>query len=500
EAVTAKFDLELAMSEVDGGLAATLIYATDLFEAATIARLADHFVRLLREIAARPEARLSELSLLSAVERQQLTAWSGKSVAYPQDRCLHELFAEQAARDPGALAVTMDGEELSYGALERRANRLAHHLRRFGVGPDVIVGLCVERSLDMVVGVLGILKAGGAYLPLDPRYPAERLAYMLEDARVPVLVTQAALLERVPATGAIIVQLDVDASAIAGHPETAPAVSCDADHLAYVIYTSGSTGRPKGVMTSHRGIMNLADAQLDQLPLTASDRILQFASISFDAAVWDLVMSWRVGAALVLADQHDLMPGEPLRELLQRHRVTAVLLPPAALAALPVAPLPDLKILIAGGEACTAELLRPWLAGRRVFNAYGPTESSVCTTVHHCGDERRPPIGRALPNTRTYVLDAQLEPVPVGVAGELYIGGVGLARGYLHRPGLTAERFVPSPFARGERLYRTGDLTRWRADGVLDYLGRLDHQVKLRGFRIELGEIEAALLAQAGIA
>ncbi|WP_315782233.1 non-ribosomal peptide synthetase, partial [Bradyrhizobium sp. SZCCHNR2011] len=455
---------------------------------------------LLQEIAARPEARLSELSLLSAVERQQLTAWSGGSVAYPQDRCLHELFAKQAARDPGALAVTMDGEELSYGALERRANRLAHHLRRLGVGPDVIVGLCVERSLDMVVGVLGILKAGGAYLPLDPRYPAERLAYMLEDAKVPVLVTQAALLERVPATGAIIVQLDADASAIAGHPETAPAVSCDADHLAYVIYTSGSTGRPKGVMTSHRGIMNLADAQLDQLPLQASDRILQFASISFDAAVWDLVMSWRVGAALVLAEQHDLMPGEPLRELLQRQRVTAVLLPPAALAALPVAPLPDLKILIAGGEACTVELLRPWLAGRRVFNAYGPTESSVCTTVHHCGDARRPPIGRALPNTRTYVLDAHLEPVPVGVAGELYIGGVGLARGYLHRPGLTAERFVPSPFARGERLYRTGDLARWRADGVLDYLGRLDHQVKLRGFRIELGEIEAALLAQAGIA
>ncbi|WP_315729290.1 non-ribosomal peptide synthetase [Bradyrhizobium sp. SZCCHNS2021] len=498
--LTAKFDLTLFVREATDGIACTFEYATDLFEAATIARLADHFVRLLQEIAARPEARLSELSLLSAVERQQLTAWSGDSVAYPQDRCLHELFAEQAARDPGAPAAVMGDEELSYGALERRANRLAHHLRRLGVGPDVIVGLCVERSLDMVVGVLGILKAGGAYLPLDPRYPAERLAYMLEDARVPVLVTQSGLMQRLPATEAVVVQLDVDASAIAGHAETAPAVSCDADHLAYVIYTSGSTGRPKGVMTSHRGIMNLADAQLDQLPLTAGDRILQFASISFDAAVWDLVMSWRVGAALVLAEQHDLMPGEPLRELLQRQRVTAVLLPPAALAALPVAPLPDLKILIAGGEACTAELLRPWLAGRRVFNAYGPTESSVCTTVHHCGDARRPPIGRALPNTRTYVLDAHLEPVPVGVAGELYIGGVGLARGYLHRPGLTAERFVPSPFARGERLYRTGDLARWRADGVLDYLGRLDHQVKLRGFRIELGEIEAALLAQAGIA
>ncbi|WP_371507681.1 amino acid adenylation domain-containing protein [Bradyrhizobium sp. ORS 285] len=500
EAVTAKFDLELAMSEVGDGLQATLTYATDLFDAATIARLADHFVRLLQEIAARPDARLSKLNLLSTEERQQLESWSGNTIASTQDGCLHELFAEQVTRDPAALAVVMEGEELSYGALERRANQLAHHLRTLGVGPDVIVGLCVERSLEMVIGLLGILKAGGAYLPLDPRYPPERLAYMLGDAKVTVLVTQAAVRERVPATEAVVVHLDADAAVIADQPETAPLTSCDADHLAYVIYTSGSTGRPKGVMTSHRGIMNLADAQLDRLPLTAGDRILQFASISFDAAVWDLVMSWRVGAALVLAAQHDLMPGEPLRELLERQRVTAVLLPPAALAALPVTPLPDLKILIAGGEACAAELLRPWLAGRSVFNAYGPTESSVCTTVHLCGDERRPPIGRALPNTRTYVLDAQLAPVPIGVAGEIYIGGVGLARGYLHRPSLTAERFVPSPFAKGERLYRTGDLARWRADGVLDYLGRLDHQVKLRGFRIELGEIEAALLAQAGVA
>ncbi|WP_257168771.1 non-ribosomal peptide synthetase [Bradyrhizobium sp. SRS-191] len=498
--LTTKFDLTLFVRESADGIDCAFEYATDLFDAATIARLADHFVRLLHEIAARPDACLSDLNLLSAAEWQQLAAWSGSSAAYAQDRCLHELFAEQASRDPAALAVVMEDEELSYGALERRANQLAHHLQRLGVGPDVIVGLCVERSLDMVVGVLGILKAGGAYLPLDPRYPPERLAYMLADAKVTVLVTQATVRERLPKTDAIVVQFEADAAEIAQQPDTAPLTSCDADHLAYVIYTSGSTGRPKGVMTPHRGIMNLADAQLDQLPLTAGDRILQFASISFDAAVWDLVMSWRVGAALVLAAQHDLMPGEPLRELLEQQRVTAVLLPPAALAALPRSPLPDLKILIAGGEACTAELLRPWLAGRAVFNAYGPTESSVCTTVHRCGEEGRPPIGRALPNTRIYVLDAQLQPVPIGVAGELYIGGAGLARGYLHRPSLTAERFVPSPFVSGERLYRTGDLARWRADGVLDYLGRLDHQVKLRGFRIELGEIEASLLAQTGVA
>ncbi|MGY3450251.1 amino acid adenylation domain-containing protein [Bradyrhizobium sp. USDA 4353] len=295
---TTKFDLTLFVRETADGIECALEYATDLFDAATIARLADHFVRLLQDIAARPEARLSELNLLSAEERRQLESWSGSSAAYEQDRCLHQLFAAQAARDPAALAVVMEGEELSYGALERRANQLAHHLQRLGVGPDVIVGLCVERSLDMVIGVLGILKAGGAYLPLDPRYPAERLAYMLDDARVAVLVTQAAVRERLPTTDAVLVQLDADAAAIAQHPETAPLTSCDPDHLAYVIYTSGSTGRPKGVMTSHRGIMNLADAQLDRLPLTASDRILQFASISFDAAVWDLVMSWRVGAAL----------------------------------------------------------------------------------------------------------------------------------------------------------------------------------------------------------
>jgi acyl-coenzyme A synthetase/AMP-(fatty) acid ligase/acyl carrier protein len=253
-------------------------------------------------------------------------------------------------------------------------------------------------------------------------------------------------------------------------------------------------------MTSHRGIVNLADAQLAQLQLEETDRILQFASISFDAAVWDVVMSWRVGAALVLAEAHDLMPGEPLRDLLIRQRITTVLLPPAALAALPPTSLPDLKTLIAGGEACSAELLRPWLAGRQVFNAYGPTESSVVTTMFRCTADRKPPIGHALPNTRVYVLDGKMQPVPIGVAGELYIGGAGLARGYLLRPALTAERFVPNPFAAGERLYRTGDLVRWRSDGELDYLGRLDTQVKLRGFRIELGEIEAALLAQESIA
>jgi amino acid adenylation domain-containing protein/non-ribosomal peptide synthase protein (TIGR01720 family) len=499
--VAAKFDLELSIAETSDGLSASLVYATDLFDASTIARLADHFQRLLEQVGIQPDRRVGELVILSSAERHQLvTEWNDTAVAYPQDICLHELFADHAERRPDAVAALFGDDELCYGELDRRANQLAHHLRHLGVGPDVVVGLCVERSLDMVVGVLGILKAGGAYLPLDPRYPVERLAYMLTDAKVSVLLTQEALVTRLPPSNAEQVRLDADWPRMAEQPDTAPASGVDADHLAYVIYTSGSTGRPKGVMTSHRGIMNLADAQLAQLPLEETDRILQFASISFDAAVWDVVMSWRVGAALVLAEPHDVMPGEPLRDLLVRQRITTVLLPPAALAALPATSLPDLRTLIVGGEACTAELLRPWLSGRQVFNAYGPTESSVCTTMFRCAGEGKPPIGRPLPNTRTYVLDARMQPVPVGVAGELYIGGAGLARGYLLRPGLTAERFVPNPFTPGERLYRTGDLVRWRADGELDYLGRLDTQVKLRGFRIELGEIEAALLSQPDVA
>jgi amino acid adenylation domain-containing protein len=498
--VPAKFDLELSMVEADGALAASIVYATDLFDAATIERLAGHLARLLDAIVADPERRTSELPLLGEAERRQLAAWAGTVVPYPEDRCLQDLFAAQAARTPDAPAVICEDHTLSYRELERRANRLAHHLRAIGVGPDVVVGLSMTRSPDLVVGVLGILKAGGAYLPLDPGYPADRLAFMLADARVPVLLTQSHLVDRLPVHAATLVRLDADAPHIARWPDTPPPGATDPQHLAYVIYTSGSTGRPKGVMIPHRGAMNLAEAQLTGLPLGPADRILQFASISFDAAVWDLLMAWRAGAALVLADPHDLMPGEPLRELIIRQHITTVLLPPSALAALPSAELPCLTTLLVGGEACAAEQLRPWLAGRIVLNAYGPTEASVCTTLFDCGsDQRRPPIGRPLPNTRTYVLDQRLEPVPIGVAGELFIGGAGLARGYLARPALTAERFVPNPFAPGERLYRTGDRVRWRADGELEFLGRLDTQVKIRGFRIEPGEIEAALLAQPGI-
>ncbi|WP_315787594.1 MULTISPECIES: non-ribosomal peptide synthetase, partial [unclassified Bradyrhizobium] len=500
-ATSVRFDIEMSMTEVGGRLTGCLLYATDLFEAATAERLVSHFSELLRCVIAKPDARLSQLQLMPDDERRHVLAeWSAAPALPVPHRTLHELFVAQAAGSPDLPALAKDGDQLTYGELDRRANQLAHHLRGLGIGPDAVVGICVERSFDMIIGVLGILKAGGAYLPLDPNYPAERLAYMIADSATRVVLTHSSLVDRLITGDAVTVGLDVVSSEISRLPTSAPAVAVHPDNLAYVIYTSGSTGRPKAVMVPHRGATNLAEAQLAPLNIAPHSRVLQFASFSFDAAVWELLMSWRCGAALVLADRHDMMPGEPLHNLLHRERIGAVLLPPSALGTLRADSLPDLKTLLVGGEACAAELVAPWTGPRIVLNAYGPTEASVCTTVYPCTVERRAPaIGRPLANTCVYVLDDHSEPVPVGVPGELHIGGAGLARGYLSRPGLTAERFIPNPFERGDRLYRTGDLVRWRSDGALEFLGRLDQQVKIRGFRVELGEIEAALLTESKV-
>jgi amino acid adenylation domain-containing protein/non-ribosomal peptide synthase protein (TIGR01720 family) len=505
-----QFDLMLVMQQTPAGLVGQFQYATDLFEAGTIARLAEHFVRLLDGIVADPQRRVSELALLGEAERHQLVSgWNDTAVSYPQPHALHELFAAQAARTPDAVAVTYEDEVLSYAALEARANQLAHYLRRRGVGAETVVGLCAERSLAMVVGLLGILKAGGAYLPLDPSYPAERLGYMLGDARAPVLLTQAALLDRLPVHSAQIIQLDADAAAIAEEPVTAPRSGVDADNLAYVIYTSGSTGRPKGVMNSHRGILNRILWMQDAYRLSATDRVLQKTPFGFDVSVWEFFWPLAFGARLVVARPGGHQDPVYLSEVIERAGVTIAHFVPSMLQAfLEAGELErcgSLRDVMCSGEALPVETQNSFLTrlSARLHNLYGPTEAAVDVSAWRCAvtsSAASVPIGRPISNIALYVVDRYGEPVPVGVAGELLIGGIGVARGYLGRGGLTAERFVPSPFGAGERLYRTGDLARWRADGALEFLGRLDFQVKLRGLRIELGEIEAALLTHAAVA
>jgi amino acid adenylation domain-containing protein len=496
---TAKFDLVLKFVETQRGLVASLNYSTDLFEETTVRRMLGHLEMLLAAIALDAERPLSELSIMPAAERAQvLSAWNDTAAAYAHDKCIHELFEEQAGRTPESVAVVCGGREVTYGELNARASQLAHYLRGLGVGAETLVGICVERSPEMVVSVLGILKAGGAYVPLDANYPLERLSFMLEDTGLPILLTQAHLLERLPAHAGRVVCVDTEWNEIAAAAEENPEKLTTSDNLAYVIYTSGSTGVPKGVELAHRGLVNMAQAQSRAFSLRAENRILQFASLSFDASIFEIVMSFAAGATLYLESRETLLPGASLAALLREQAITNVTLPPSALALLPVEDLPDLQTIVVAGEACGAELVARWATnGRRFFNAYGPTEATVWATAAECGDaaRRKPPIGRPIDNVEAYILDAHLQPSPVGVAGELYIGGAGLARCYLKRPALTAARFIPHPFSSiaGRRLYKTGDRARFLADGEIEFIGRIDRQVKVRGFRIELGEIETAL-------
>jgi amino acid adenylation domain-containing protein len=497
ESVTSKFDLTLAIGNTDTGLVGVWEYNTDLFDASTIARMADHFVTLLEAIVANPSERIDQLPLLTEVEQQQLLIeWNDTQVDYPQDKCIHQLFEEQVARTPDAVAVVFENEQLTYGELNSRANQLAHHLRSLGVGADVLVGICVERSLLMIVGLLGILKAGGAYVPLDPEYPQERLQYILDDALVSVLLTQQRIFDRLPQHQAQLVCLDDIWEKIAQNNQNNPASGVTAFNLANLIYTSGSTGKPKGVMVEHTGLINLAQAQIQTFGLDCDSRVLQFASLSFDASIWEIIMALGSGATLYLGTKDSLLPGTPLIQRLKDYSITHITLPPSALAVLPAEELPALQTIIVAGEACSAELIKQWSVGRNFFNAYGPTEASVCATVAKCTDSgSKISIGRPIANTQIYILDSHLQPVPVGVPGELHIGGAGLARGYFNRSELTQEKFIPNPFSDepDSRLYKTGDLARYLPDGNIEYLGRIDNQVKIRGFRIELGEIEAVL-------
>ncbi|MBV9482664.1 MAG: amino acid adenylation domain-containing protein, partial [Acidobacteria bacterium] len=406
---------------------------------------------------------------------------------------------EQVERTPDAVAVVYEEQQLSYAELNRRANQLGHYLRGLGVGPDERVGICVERGLEMVVGLLAILKAGGAYVPLDPDYPVERLSFMLEDAQVPVLLTQGHVRQRLPMTWAQVFCLDSDWGQVVQHSSKNLQMSVDPKSLAYVIYTSGSTGVPKGVMVEHGGVCNLAMAQIRSFAVEPDSRVLQFASFSFDACVSEMVMALCRGASLQLCAQAEVVVGDALEKAVARRQISHATLPPVVLATLPEGTdLESVCTLIVAGESLSEGLAKRWVGGRHLINAYGPTEATVCATMHGCRIEemgKKPPIGRAIANSRTYILDRNGEPVPVGVTGELYIGGAGVARGYYQRADLTAEKFVPDPFAggRGERMYRTGDLGRWRGDGTIEFVGRNDEQVKIRGYRIELGEIEATL-------
>ena len=486
-----------------GGMTCIVEFACDLFERASVMRHGERLLRLLEAVADDPDVRLSAIEVDSPEQRRQVVEEWNSTASPVREATLPALFDASVKTNPGADAVIFEGARLSYAALEERSNRLAHALRELGVGPDVVVGVCLARSLDLVVGLLAIMKAGGAYLPLDPDYPAERLAYMLGDARAPVLLSTESLARRLPEqTGRRDVLIDAEYAWIAAQPETPPSIDLRLTHLAYVIYTSGSTGQPKGVAVTHEGIPHLQACQVRQLGVGPGAKVLQFASASFDAAFWELCMGVLSGACLVLAPPAQLQPGPALAALAAREGITHLALTPTVLGLLSEYELPEGIALVVAGEACPPSLVERWSHRARLFNSYGPTEGTVGATLSDalCGGGV-PTIGRPLVNARIYVLDDRLQPVPQGVTGELYIAGPGLARGYLGRSALTSQRFVACPFGRpGDRMYRTGDLGRWRADGQLDYVARADHQVKLRGFRIELGEIEARLLQMPGVA
>lgn len=559
---TAKLDLTLYVADTEQGLMANLEYSTDLFEPATISRMLEHFQTLLEGIIANPEQRLSDLPILTGAERQQLLVeWNNTQTDYPKQQCIHEqynsvnsihssqipptplnkggyvppltrgdralskyciheLFEAQVRQTPDAVAVVFAQQQLTYQQLNCRANQVAHYLRQLGVKPEVRVGICVDRSIEMVVGILGILKAGGAYVPLDPAYPQERLAFMLEDAQIPVLLTQQRLVEMLPRTAAQIVYLDADWEAIAQHSQNNPVSGAKADNLIYTIYTSGSTGKSKGVMIEHRNLVNAYLAWEDAYQLRSAVRChLQMASFSFDVFSGDFVRALCSGGKLVICPRELLLAPQDLYSLMLQHQVDCAEFVPVVLRNLiqyleeSQQRLDFMRVLVCGSDRWTVgeyqQVRRLCAPQTRLINSYGLTEATVDSSYfEHTvvdltsdrfalpqGGNRLVPIGRPFANTQLYILDAQLQPVPIGVAGELYIGGAGLARGYHNRPDLTAERFIPHPFSTelGNRIYKTGDLVRYLPDGNIEFLGRADHQVKIRGFRVELPEIETAL-------
>ncbi|GGR24124.1 non-ribosomal peptide synthetase [Streptomyces roseolus] len=505
-------DLELRVADGDGALAARLTYRTDLFTAEAAERLAACYLTLLAAAAAAPGTPIGGLDPLDPAERHRLLhEWGVHPAAFPTDRGPAELIAEHAARTPDAIALVSGTERLTYAELNARANRLAHHLRALGAAPDVPIGVCLDRGPALVVALLAVVKAGGAYVPLDPEHPAERMEFVLRDTGAPVVVTQRALRGRLPGDGRTLVVLDADtdAEALAARPATDPEPTAGPEDLAYVLHTSGSTGTPKGVAVTRGALLDLLHAMRTVFPPPESDTVLFATSATFDIANVEIFLPLVTGGRLIVADKDQVHTPHALAALVDEHRVTLAQATPSAwrplVDALAERPAADRDLTVfTAGEALPADLAERMLrVGRRVVNGYGPTETTVYATVAEIRDATGPvPIGRPTPNTEVYVVDDADRPVPVGVPGELLVGGSGVARGYLGRPDLTAERFVRHPFSTdpAARVYRTGDLVRWLPDGNLEFLGRLDHQVKVRGFRIEPGEVESVLTAHEAVA
>jgi amino acid adenylation domain-containing protein len=502
----ARFDINLFMEEEENHLRGYLNYNTDLFNPDTIKRLIGHFKNLLESIVRDPVQRISNLSMLSEAERHQLLIeWNDTGRDYPTTKCIHQLFEEQVEKTPYATALVFEEQQLTYWELNQRANQLAHYLRKQGVEPEALVGMCVERSLEMVVGLLGILKAGGAYVPLDPEYPKERLAFVLDDAQISILLTQLKLLPRFADLRAHVLCIDNDGEKIAQESEDNPRTLAMAENLAYVIYTSGSTGQPKGVQIQHRSVVNLLRSMRRRPGMTDRDTLLAITTLSFDIAALELYLPLTVGGQTIVVSREIASDGCRLADRLSGASATVMQATPATWKMLLDSQWENdsrLKILC-GGEALPNKLAdQLLLKSSSLWNMYGPTETTIWSVHCQVSVERESTsLGRPIDNTQTYILDANLQSVPIGVPGEIYIGGDGLARGYLKQPDLTAERFLPNPFGKqpGARLYKTGDLARYLPDGKIEFLGRIDNQVKIRGFRIEPGEIESVLIQHAAV-
>ena len=509
EVRSAKFDLTLLLSDTANGLSGWFEYNADLFEPSTIERLKNHFENLLASVAATPDASIAALPLLGAQEQQQiLLDWNNTATAYPRQQCIHELFEEQVRRTPDAVAVVFNDRQLTYDELNKKANRLAQHLKKLDVKPEEIVGLALDRSVEMIVGLLAILKVGGVYLPLDPSYPRERLGFMIDETETRIVLTQKHLHFQLPPTEVRVIAQDGEFGDLKFDDEENPVSSTTPENLAYVIYTSGSTGKPKGVSVTHRNVVRLVK-ETNYARFSSDEVFLQFAPVTFDAATFEIWGALLNGAKLVVP-----APGiESLTNLgdtIQQHKVTTLWLTAGLFHQMVDSELDKLqgvRQLLAGGDVLSVEHVETAarkLLGCQVINGYGPTENTTftcCESVTASSVGHSVPIGKPIANTEVYVLSSDMQLVPVGVAGELYIGGDGLARGYLEAGEATAEKFVPNPFARkpGERIYRTGDQVRYRSDGSIEFLGRLDQQVKIRGYRIELGEIELALSQHAAV-